>query len=110
MPLAVASPSSEQAQAAVAADEREGVHRSRVGRHADDDHRALKAQHAEVLVVVVRGGDGVDDQVELARELLERLFVAGDRRSPKRRACARRPPAAGALPRQPQPDRSMASA
>src|SRR3954468_18414172 len=63
-------------ESAAREDERERLDRHCLGRRADDHHRSARPEHAEVLVVVVRRGDGIDDDVELAREFLERRLVA----------------------------------
>jgi hypothetical protein len=63
----------------VAADQRERGDRLRLGRRPDAHHRAVRAQHPQVAVVVVRRADRVDDQIEPLRELLERRRIGRQR-------------------------------
>ncbi len=56
-------------------DQREGRDRGRFRRHAEKNHSPFDTQESEVGVVVVRRGDGVDDQVEGVREPGEGRFI-----------------------------------
>ena len=76
----------------VAPDEREGRQRSRLGRNADQHHRPLSRQQAQVGVVVVRAPRRCREEVEAPRQLLERRRVPGEREALARPGAARRPP------------------
>ena len=47
--------------------------------HADQDHRAVAAQQAQVGVVIMRCRYRVEDEIKASGQLLERLRVAGRR-------------------------------
>src|SRR5205823_6111171 len=61
--------------------------RRRLGRDADEDKRPLGPYHPKVRVVIVRSGNGVDDQMEAPVQLLERRRIARDLEC----ACAQSP-------------------